>query len=630
MKSFLILFALAFSLSAWAQNPPVMETNTPPNAPVTGCPPGFTHSASGWFCDYTTIALHHQDSVYLRIQPSDIDSGDTNGGVPTFNGWPTADAKFKYYALYSGSLNTITSITNSGTVTTVTMTGSNPFPGGVGAPICIADDSVAAYNACFPSISTVTYSGNFLTSFTFAQVGSFASGTGGEVAFGCGDLLPGRSGASKCSISFLVQHHQNNLTTASTSSYIASQAWANSSAPQRTNSVLVGLRDSITVGTHYYHNVTAGGNCTTASTNPGNFSTSGGTSIDGTCTWQDDGLNALPQEALCANNYSGTLNDANVAITAGTIININSSNAVTPPFSTLDVMTCMPIWTERPWRAWFTLFNDTANEGQGNPGIIYHYAHVPWTSQIDYVAVGLQDLSEIFGWNNDKVATLTGMTFNQYLAAFVDDYAGSSFKNNYAAWLGAGSPKMQINTRTNSCSTCNSLGTALIYASEVVKMAKAANPNYSFGNQGISIPWLTVNVNGTWSTANTGFLTPVLDQYRNEKKTVFHHLQTVTAGDCPTVAGLATIGTTQATECTAGQITQGSLALWMPFAVQHGASIFELFNTEILCTWDPNYTVANGLSLGAQPTYPDCQTDNYQTYWNNAAQGLPASTSSQN
>jgi hypothetical protein len=740
VRTLLIAFLLLACSVAWAQNNPLMITAIPPNPPTDGCHSGWVHITAGWYCDVNDGAagtgyLPHLDGIYTRVLSTTVDQGDVaNGGtdVPRFTGWAAQDAVLSPYNGVGNVVGTCTNVLNATTCTFPANTIFSPTPT---SDIFITGNSVAAYNTSFslngaPG-ATYTATGcigprtQCLASITFNQTSPVATGTGGNIFFGCARLL--RGSIRPCKISLLTQHHSNSAV-ASSPVYPFKQAWANSQADAWTASKHFSLRQSIKVGTHYYHVVppidSLGGG-TTSAVNPNNFSTTctNATSLDNTVTWQDDCTNALPQESAIGTGYVGTTNDPQSGqwTSGGILINVNSLQCNSPTFNTacgaLEVATGFPMFQETPYRKWFNFFNTATNDGFGNPGVIPHYKTVTWPSltvdpsQIQYNGMGLFDLSEVFFFQKPFVVSAAGLnlTYAQFKGIFIQDYAADSFQQNYAAWIAGGAPAWQLNTRTNGYAGSGADGNSLDYAREIVKQAKLVYPYYSFGNQGVQISALTINAAGTWATANAGFYTPYFDQYLPESKTVFHHLQPAAPGDCPTVAGLAAIGRFQTNtvigasdgtitsgaavltsasnpfnalmvgvqitvagagpaggplvttilsfqssgqvtlntnastsvttavmtvtgECQTGQtnqVTEGSMAVWMPWAVTHGMSAFEFFSLEGLCTWDSNYTVANGLVQGNQPTYQDCNNpvDNYQAIWNNAAIGMPSATS---
>lgn len=544
---------------------PQLFSFVPASAPAAGCQNSLSTASQG-FCSFTNVDLDHVDGVDVRINANQIDTGNNATGM-NLTGWNTADKAFQNFVPAIGSTNTISAISNSAGVTTVTMTGSNPFPTSSQSSICIWNASVAAYINCF-QLTGVSYTGNFLTSMTFNQGGSPASCSsncgGAVVTFACGRLLHGSP--APCKVGIIVAHHRNVVS--SVADYIYDQPWANSSAYTRQNSTRYYMDQTIKVGTHYYHVVptldTQGGGVTAAS-NPGNWSTTGGTSLDGTVTWQDDGTSAMPQQALVGAGYVGGGNDPTSYAAGGAVFNINTSvgagvGQCTPSACVPnDVGQGFPLFWQNPYREWIRKFNTTQNDGNGNKGVIPHYQSVPWASQISYIRLGMDDSGEVFFFLQTVVinASWKNLTFNQFLNIHIDSYVADIANSNWQAMVAVSAP-YRLDGPTNCYANGNNDNNCLPYFTEIVKVYKAASSAYGFGNQGWYYPDTLTEVNGLWSSQLTGSEFPMFDKYFNNDLASgsTRHLQPQ-APDCPVAAsniGTATVTNGQPTiTSTAGQ-----------------------------------------------------------------------------
>lgn len=582
--------------------------------PGAGCPAGYTHGASQWYCDSIDFVLPHVKVVVGRVSGDTIDTGTI---APNFSGYAAADLVF---ADYNGLAGPITNIVNAGNVTTVNMTGGNTFDITPTGGVCIKGNSNPAFNTCIQNITGNTYVANVLTSFTFAQTSPQTTGTGGVATLGCWTPI------QRCGVEIIFQHHQAQGDTLTPPYVYGHNAWNDAQVVAWVGSQTCSLHGSVTHGGHFYHNLNSVG--TASATDPLNWSTSGGTSVDGGCLWQDDGVtHALAQEASVQGGaYPGT--GANVPTNftgagGGAVFNIDTTvgagvGQCTPSAcTTVDVASGFPVQTENSYKNWWQLITYGANDGLGNPGLLIHYANVSWASDIYAIRPGWFDIGEIFGFNQPVIVNSHwfNLTYLQYRASFIDDFVGKSAISMWAVYAGL-NPPWKLESSTNAFSGCPAVSECLDYPTELLIKLKAASPLWNFGNQGLSTPDLVTNQTGAWATQNTGFWPVLFQKYILDPASVVHYLQPI-ANDCPLNGNQS--------HCTAAEISTGSMAQWLPFALQHKTRTFEFFNPTVMCTFDPNYvypTVTTG------PDFNDCAADNYAAAYANALTGNPGSTSS--
>lgn len=633
----LVLLSITAGSVSTGITPPLFFTFVPTNPPGSGCiGTAASYAGAGGFCSVLSATVeNHLDGIIVRVSAQTVDTGDSNGGVLDMSNWSGADSGSGLYrfALFNGNGYNLTASsscsTTAGVATCNAQTGITWLP--PDGNVCIGGVSVSNYNGCWV-LTGATYSGANLSTFTFNIAGSPATGNGGYISAGCAN-----GGSPKlCKIAIIVQHHRGGASK-NMPDYPFSQAWINLVVQPWQPSTPYVFHQSVTHGGHCYYVTnpigTNGGGITSA-TDPGNFSISGGTSVDNTITWKDNGAtNCLPQESLVGPGYAGGGNAPTSYAGGGAFYNVNSTvgagvaNCTPSTCVADDVGLGFPVFFETPYLTWINAFNAIPMDSFGNPSAVYHYAQVVWEPQLLYLRFGGMDNGE---WNkflagtdqSASAGTATGagwvtggMTYAQFRGAYLDAYANSFFTNIVTAWKASGAT-YQLDSGTNCFAGGNGAGKCLDYSQDIVANAKAASLNYGFGNQGWWIQDPGVNAAGSCASAVTGceWVTFPLYQAQDQALGNIRHIQ-LQAPTCPANGN--------AGHCT--NPTEGSLAGFAQLATQHRVTVIEWFSSELSCTYDSRYTYANGVASGCE--YADMQADNYQYFMNNLLKGLPSFTS---
>lgn len=637
----LILALLLMTVCAGAVStgitPPLFFTFVPTNPPGSGCiGTAASYATAGGFCSVLSATVENKiDGIVVRVSAQTVDTGDSNGGILDMSNWAGADSGSGLYrfALFNGNgynLAASNSCTQAvGVATCTAQTGINWLP--PDGNVCVGGVSISNYNGCF-ALTGATYTGANLNTFSYNVSGNPGTANGGYISAGCGN-----GGSPKlCKIAIIIQHHRGGATK-NMPDYPFSQAWSNLVTQQWQPNTRYVFHQSVFNGTHCYYvtnPIDANGGGFSSATNPGNFSTSGGTSLDNTITWKDNGAtNCLPQESLVGPSYAGGGNAPTSYAGGGAFYNVNSTvgagvaNCTPSACSSDDVGVGFPVFFETPYLTWINQFNAIPADAFGNPGAVYHYAQVVWEPQLLYLRFGGMDNGE---WNKflatvdqnasagiaDGATWVTGgMTYNQLRNTYIDTYGASFYKNIVAAWIASGAT-YKLDTGTNCFAGGNGAGKCLDYSQDIVANAKAASTQYGFGNQGWWIQDPGVNAAGSCPSAVTGCEWVTFGVYQAQDQALgnIRHIQ-LQAPTCPVNGNQG--------HCT--NPLEGSLAGFAQLATQHRVTVIEWFSSELSCTYDSRYTYANGVASGCE--FADMQADNYQYFMNNLLKGLPSFTS---
>lgn len=560
------------------------------NPPTTGpsyCPDPVSHAHANYMCDVLLYIAPEVTGWLFQTNWTDVDTGTT---APNYV-WTSHDAKF---ALYNGSIATST-CTNTGNVSTCN------YAGGlfaIGMTVCVAGENVSAYNGCH--VLTGPASSNGATTITWAQTSPVASATTGSLSLGCGGALPGRV-AAPCMLEDVVRHFGNPTITPV---YLALQSYANSACTSNPwgSKTIYALHVCVTNGGHFYHELS------TTATGPCISGTVFSAGSDGTCTWNDDGTtNAFLQEAMVGSQIAGDgtapPNTRWLNYPGGQAVIYNSASTICAGGATLcttgDVVSGFPLCWDTPCATAYNAFN---------VALIQHTAGLPYANQFPYIRIGGSWQGQWFGFFEKAFtgANFFNWTYAQYKGTWVNYFANSTYATYKAAAVAANAGFL-LNGTSDNYNGCgvdsNCFDYPLTFAA-----AYAAN-GWSTGSNGVSVADLAAYAAGTAADSNW---VNVHNVYHDRVPLI--EGQQV-AGSCPF---------NSQGNCTTTEKTTGSLAQWLPFEAQHYTTSYEIYLVpDAICTWDPNSTAA-----GNYLNYADCQTDSYQTYWNEMSQGLPNFTSS--
>lgn len=576
---------------------------------------------TGWLVQVSAVAI---DSGLGTQTTGCLSPGVACG--PNFN-FSSTDIKYK--ALSPGF--TVTSISNTTGISTAVVSGGAWEAGNY---ICIQGASVTAYNNCSWQLTSVVYSGNNNTSVSWTQGSSPATCSSGcgNILDSCGALIPNHT-AAPCRTEVVIQH-QTTGPSQGIPAYIGSQAWANYAASNTAwaPSITYPINFDIHVAAHFYHQtaVIASGNvgiCTSGSVAP-SWNVSGGTTTDGNCVWQDDGItNAFPQEAATS-GFSGSFPGCNgtpvgcVVPNSTTIFSVNNTNcgaggasACTPA----EVVSSLIIPWETPYLYWMNLF-DACYDGDtypcngshsGHAGAIWHYTNWP----ADYMRIGYVVGGESYPYLASAIISNYSLTSLEFIAIWAWG-GGYTYTANYSAWKASAPawyPLAAINECNNGCGTnYQNLPNALAaYAMQY--------PGYSLGSQGAQSSDLT-------NSATTGF--PCNNALPSSNGFVCLKAMYWTAS--PVIQEQpdgSSSSVNNGSSCTTIENNTGILTYVLVFETQHHTNAVEVYAQDIMAAFNPNYVpIPVSGQTGYCLTYTQAQAEGLPAALNNAAIGQPSAT----
>ncbi len=351
--------------------------------------------------------------------------------------------------------------------------------------------------------------------------------------------------------------------------------------------------------THYYQELSHDGSCVSSTTNPNNWSITGGLpSTDGTCHWTDVGID---------NNKAP--------------LNANTN----PETDTLAVVASgFPAIWETPYAYWFKLFNYAMEN---------HYASASAFPTVKYIRVGVSLGGEASTVQTNVLEKFTyGPKNDTQLKGVWTSFAAQSYLDNAATRAAMSSPPSWYLLSSLNCGTglTTGGGSDCTWADAEAQATLAADaiygPVYGYGTQGLKNGVDGSDLLNIQNGAACVGSTCCSNNWCEVRGYTIGRVPIIQLQECnKSTAGGGL------TACLDDQDTPYNPAVTLEqvfaLATQHGTNVMEIYGEDLQCAFVPGFVGAptNGCQTSPVPAYGYVY-QRYAAAIQNLANGLPNGT----